>query len=104
MPIFYSLAVSYEAFRTAEERQSILERLKGLPIESLWIKISQGSSLTHAGVRNLVNGAAEFHSLDVPIVGDMMGGLRGLSALCAARLNSSFRGMHRNMGGRKCQV
>ena len=81
VPIFYSLAVSYEAFRTAEERQSIVERLKGLPIESLWIKISQGSSLTHTGVRNLVNGAAEFHSLDVPIVGDMMGGLRGLSAL-----------------------
>ena len=80
-PIFYSLAVSYEMFRTPAERYTILARLAGQAIECLWIKISQTGTLTHAGIRNLVNGAAEFHSLGLPIVGDMMGGLRGLSAL-----------------------
>ena len=63
VPIFYSLAVSYEAFRNAEERQTILEKLIGLPIDSLWLKVSQSGTLTHASVRNLVTGAAEFHAL-----------------------------------------
>ncbi len=45
------------------------------------MKISQSGALTHAAVRNLVNGAAELHSLRVPLIGDMMGGVRGLSAL-----------------------
>ena len=98
VPIFYSLAVSYEAFRTAEERHTILERLTGLPIESLWIKISQSSTLTHAAVRNLVNGAAEFHSLGVPMVGDMMGGLRGLSALAFGAVGGICHGVTQKEG------
>ena len=81
VPIFYSLAVSYEAFRTAADRQIILKSLIDLPMVSLWIKISQSGTLTYPAVRNLVYGATEFHSLGVPLVGDMMGGLRGLSAL-----------------------
>ena len=81
VPIFYSLAISYEAFRNKEERQVIIQKLAGLPIQSLWVKVSQSGNLTHAGVRNLVTGAADFHSLGVPLIGDMAGGLRGLSAL-----------------------
>lgn len=81
VPIFYSLAISYQAFRNEEERRVILGKLIGLPIQSLWIKVSQSGTLTHAAVRNFVIGAADFHSLGVPLVGDMMGGLRGLGAL-----------------------
>ena len=62
-------------------RQLIVERLNDLPIDSLWIKVSQSGTLTHAAVRNLVNGAVDFHSLGMPLVGDMMGGLRERSAL-----------------------
>ena len=93
VPIFYSLAVSYEALRSAEERRIIRERLTGLPIDGLWIKISQSSALTHAAVRNLVVGAAELHSLGVPIVGDMMGGLRGLSALAFGAVGGICHGV-----------
>ena len=81
MPIFYSLAVSYETFRSRNARQTIVSQLQDLPIDSLWIKVSQSGALTHAAVRNLVKGAVDFHSLNVPLVGDLMGGLRGLSAL-----------------------
>ena len=81
VPIFYSLAVSYDVFRSADERGAIIERLADLPVECLWMKISQSGALTHTAVRNLVKGAAEFHSLRVPLIGDMMGGWRGLSAL-----------------------
>lgn len=93
VPIFYSLALSYEAFRSKDERGIILERLVGLPVESLWIKVSQSGTLTHAAVRNLVNGAAEFHSLGVPLVGDTMGGLRGLSALALGAVGGIAHGV-----------
>lgn len=81
VPIFYSLALPYEVFRGTEERRAIRDRLRGLPIDSLWVKISQGGALTHTAVRNVVNGAADLHELNVPLVGDMVGGLRGLSVL-----------------------
>ena len=93
VPIFFSLAVSYEVFRTAVERQSILERLKGLPIDSLWIKISHSGNVTHAVIRNIVNGAADFHSLGVPIIGDMMGGLRGLCSLAFGAVGGICHGV-----------
>ena len=93
VPIFYSLAVSYEVFRTAEERHAILDQLKGVPIDSLWIKVSQSGALTHTAVRNLVKGAVELHSLGVPLVGDMMGGLRGISALALGALGGICHGV-----------
>lgn len=93
VPIFYSLAISYEAFRNADERTTILHKLIGLPIQSLWLKVSQSGTLTHAGIRNLVNGAADFHSLGVPLVGDMMGGLRGLSALAFGAVGGIAHGV-----------
>ena len=93
VPIFYSLAVSYEVFRTVEERQAILDQLKGVPIDSLWIKVSQSGALTHAAVRHLVKGAVDLHSLGVPLVGDMMGGLRGISALAFGALGGICHGV-----------
>lgn len=93
VPIFYSLAVSYKAFRTPEERHAILRRLAGRPVECLWIKISKSNTLTHPGIRNLVYAAADFHSLGVPIVGDMMGGLRGLSALAFGAVGGICHGV-----------
>ena len=93
VPIFYSLAVSYEALRTSGERHTILQRLTGQPIECLWIKVSQSGTLTHSGVRNLVNGVADFHSLGVPIIGDMMGGLRGLSTMAFGAVGGICHGV-----------
>ena len=92
-PIVYSLAVSYEVFRTAEERHAILDQLKGVPIDSLWIKVSQSGALTHAAVRHQVKGAVDLHSLGVPLVGDMMGGLRGISALAFGALGGICHGV-----------
>lgn len=81
IPIFYSLAVSYKAFRTFEERSIIRDKLRDAPIEAIWLKVALGSNVTHASIRNYVIGAADLHMLGYPIIGDMMGGLRGLSTL-----------------------
>ena len=93
VPIFYSLAVSYAVFRAAEERGAIIERLAQLPIDCLWMKVSQSGAPSHTAIRNLVHGATEFHSLGVPLVGDMMGGLRGLSALAFGAVGGICHGV-----------
>ena len=90
VPIFYSLAVSYETFRTAGKRGTIQDKLKGLPIDSLWIKVSQSCALTHPAVRNVVDGAAGFRSLGVPLVGDLMGGSAGAQRCCVRRLRRNL--------------
>ncbi len=81
VPIFYSLAVSYKAFRTIEERSIIRDKLRNIPVEAIWLKVALGSNVTHASIRNYVLGAADLHMLEFPTIGDMMGGLRGLSTL-----------------------
>ena len=81
IPIFYSLAVSYKAFRAIEERSIIRDKLRDAPVEAIWLKVALGSNVTHANIRNYVIGADDLHMLGLPLIGDMMGGLRGLSAL-----------------------
>ena len=90
--------MSYTVFRVAEERGAIIERLAQLPIDCLWIKVSQSGTPTHAAVRNLVHGTAQFHSLGVPLVGDMMGALRGLSAMAFGAVGGICHGVTQKEG------
>lgn len=93
VPIFYSLAASYKTFRTAEERSVLLDKVRSVPVEQIWLKVALSGKVTHSSVRNFVNGAADFHSLGVPLVGDMMGGLRGLSALAFGAIGGIAHGL-----------
>lgn len=93
VPIFYSLAVSYKAFRSIEERSIIRDKLRDAPVEAIWLKVALGSNVTHASIRNYVIGAADFHALGFPLIGDMMGGLRGLSALAFGAIGGIAHGI-----------
>ena len=80
--INYSLAISYEAFRTESKRLLVLERLRNLKIDSLWLHVDGcGSDSSPAAVIRYGDAAAAFHSLGVPVMADHMGGLVGLSLL-----------------------
>jgi hypothetical protein len=80
--INYSLAISYEAFRNASKRQLVLDRLKKLSIDSLWLHVDGcGSDSTPTAVTRYGDAATDFHCLGVPIIADHMGGLVGLSLL-----------------------
>ena len=80
--INYSLAISYEAFRTESKRFLILERLRNLNIDSLWLHVDGcGSDSSPTAVTRYGDAAAAFHSLGVPVIADHMGGLVGLSLL-----------------------
>lgn len=80
--INYSLALSYEAFRTPLKRQAILSQLQRLDFDCLWLNISGcGSDSTPSAVTRYGDAATDFHVLRKPVVADHIGGLVGLSFL-----------------------
>lgn len=82
IPIIYSLAIPYKVFRNSEQRNKLINELQRAPIDSLWLKIgSMGSHATSTGIINYIKASEEFHTLGVPIVGDYIGGMAGLSLL-----------------------
>jgi len=80
--IIYKLTISKKSYENSEERLRIVNALYGLPISSLWLTIDNfGRNSTATAARNYVDAAHDFHSLNVPIVADYVGGVIGLFLL-----------------------
>lgn len=80
--IQYSLALGYEAFRTAPKRAAVIEKLRHAQCEGLWLKIDGcGSDSSPTAITRYCDASSEFQALQVPIVADHVGGLMGLSLL-----------------------
>lgn len=94
IPIIYSLAVPYKVFRDAKGRNNLIERLRRVPIDSLWLKVAGlGSDSTSSGIINYIKAAEDFHSLEVPVVGDHIGGMAGLSLLAFGAVGGIAHGI-----------
>jgi hypothetical protein len=80
--LHYSLALSYETFRTPAKRLAILDQLGQAPIDGLWLNIDGcGSDSSPTAITRYGDAAVDFHGLGVPIIADHTGGLMGLSLL-----------------------
>jgi hypothetical protein len=80
--VHYSLAVSYEAFRTAPARLAILEQLRRAAVDGLWLNVDGcGMDSSPTAITRYCDAATDFQTLGVPIVADHVGGLMGLSLL-----------------------
>lgn len=78
----YSLAISYDAFRTPAKRAMIVERLRSISADNLWLNVDGcGSDSSPTAVTRYADASLEFQSLKLPLVSDHMGGLVGLSLL-----------------------
>ena len=92
--LHYSLALSYEAFRTAPKRLAVLEQLRRAMIDGLWLNIpSCGSDSSPTAITRYGDAAADFHALGVPIVADHAGGLMGLSLLAFGAVGGLSHGV-----------
>ena len=92
--LHYSLALSYEAFRTAPKRLAVLEQLRRAMIDGLWLNISGcGSDSSTTAITRYGDAAADFHALGVPIVADHAGGLMGLSLLAFGAVGGLAHGV-----------
>ena len=80
--IAYSLALSYECFRTEAKRQAVLSKIEQLPANSVWLAVDGcGARSSPLAITKYCDAARDFHSLDVPLVADHMGGIPGLALL-----------------------
>ena len=92
--LHYSLALSYEAFRTAPKRLAVLEQLRCATVDGLWLNIpSCGSDSSPTAITRYGDAAADFHALGVPIVADHAGGIMGLSLLAFGAVGGLSHGV-----------
>ena len=92
--VHYSLAMSYEAFRTVAKRRAVVERLRRTAIDGLWLNISScGSDSSPTAITRYGDAAADFHALGVPIVADHAGGLMSLSLLAFGAVGGLAHGV-----------
>lgn len=97
IPIIYPLAISYAVFRNAEKRGALIEKLKGLPIDSLWLMIDGlGRNSTATAVKNYIEASTDFQKLGIPIVADHIGGMFGLSLLAFGAVGGISHGVAAN--------
>jgi hypothetical protein len=78
----YSLAMGYEAFRTLPKRRAVIEKLRRVQSNGLWLNIDGcGCNSSPTAITRYCDAATEFQVLQQPIVADHAGGLMGLSLL-----------------------
>jgi hypothetical protein len=86
----YPLIISYAQFRDPDFRIRLIERLRDVPFDYLWLRISGfGADATTVAVERYIRGLFEFHALGRPIIADQVGGLASL-AVCAFGAASGF--------------
>jgi hypothetical protein len=94
IPLIYSLAVPYSIFRNGAQRRLLVEALRGVPASAIWLKVERfGSSSTPTAACIYINGAADFHELGIPIIGDHVGGLVGLGLLAFGAVGGIAHGV-----------
>ena len=92
--LHYSLALSYEAFRTAPKRLAVVEQLRRAMVDGLWLNISScGSDSSPTAITRYGDAAADFHALGLPIIADHAGGLMGLSLLAFGAVGGLSHGV-----------
>jgi hypothetical protein len=80
--IQYSLALSYEVFRSPSKRDALVEVLRRGQYDGLWLKINGcGCDSSPTAITRYCDAASDFQELRLPIVADHVGGLMGLSLL-----------------------
>lgn len=92
--INYSLALSYEAFRTPAKRHAILGLLQQADFDSLWLNIDGcGSGSSPTAVTRYCDAATDFHKLGKPVIADHVGGLVGLALLAFGAVGGISHGI-----------
>ena len=78
--IDYPLIVTYAQLRDPETRKILIDGLRDLPFDFLWLRVSGfGADATAAGVERYMQALFEFHALGKPIITDQVGGLASLA-------------------------
>lgn len=90
----YSLAVPMQVLRNADVRAALIEGLRGVDMDALWLKVENfGADATGEKVRAYIEAATDFHQLGVAIVADHAGGLPGLGLMAFGSVGGIAHGV-----------
>lgn len=92
--LVYSLAVPMQLLRNPSERDALIEGLRHINIDALWLKIENfGADATGEKVRAYVEASKAFHSLGVPLIADHVAGLPSLASLAFGAVGGIAHGI-----------
>lgn len=92
--LVYSLAVPMQLLRDPGERGALIEGLRGVEMDALWLKIENfGADATGEKVRAYVEAAEAFHDLGVPLIADYVAGLPSLATLAFGSVGGISHGI-----------
>lgn len=92
--IDYELLLPHVALDDLDERGHIIETLKDLPFDNLWLRASGfGADAGPLTTRRYINSLSALHNLGKPIVADYLGGLVGLAAVCFGAISGFAEGV-----------
>jgi hypothetical protein len=92
--LVYSLAVPIQLLREPGERNALIEGLRGVDIDALWLKIENfGADATGEKVRAYVEAVAAFHELGIPLIADHVAGLPSLASLAFGAVGGIAHGI-----------
>ena len=78
--IDYDLITTYALFRDPIARNQLVGRLRDLPFDNLWLRISgHGADATPTGIRRNIEASLDFHQLGKSIIADHVGGFAALA-------------------------
>ena len=98
VPMILPLAIPYRLFRNSDERNALIDRIRQLPVNSIWLSIDGvGRNSTSTAARNYIDAARDFHALDIPLVANHIGGgMFGLSLLAFGAVGGIAHGVMQN--------
>jgi len=92
--LIYSLCIPYSLLRNDVERAMLIEKIKNVSADLLWLRIDNlGSDATAAKTCNYIKAASDFHSLGIPVIADQIGGTPGLALLAFGAVGGLSHGI-----------
>ncbi|RLJ16771.1 hypothetical protein DJ030_09950 [bacterium endosymbiont of Escarpia laminata] len=92
--LIYSLTIPYKTLRDHKQRRMLVNQLKTVPMDMLWLKIDHlGADATAPKTINYISCAADFHELGIPIVADYIGGFPALALLAFGAVGGIAHGI-----------
>lgn len=92
--LFFPLALPLSVLRDPSSRAIILNELRGLEMDALWLRVENyGNDASGEKVRSFIECVTHFHELNVPIVADFVAGIPALSPLAFGAVGGISHGV-----------
>lgn len=92
--VIYSLSVPIQVLRNADERAAIVEGLRNVEADALWLRIQNfGADASGEKIQAFVQAVEGFHSLGIPLIADCVAGIPALASLAFGAVGGVAHGV-----------